>query len=143
MHHLDLGLFHYQVEYTRAFLKDLCGQIVVDEFDIRLSKIPRFPGLKIFGSGLENIKRFTANEYRHMMKQMIFVVEGLTLKYHNSQNIPINEAKKLNQDLVDVYLLWNSMYLMSRRDKFSESDLTTFKVSLFESVFAFSQLVSN
>ena len=25
MHHLDLGLFNYQVTYTREILKDLCG----------------------------------------------------------------------------------------------------------------------
>ncbi|POG58653.1 hypothetical protein GLOIN_2v1848654 [Rhizophagus irregularis DAOM 181602=DAOM 197198] len=71
MHHLDLGLFNYQVTYTRVLLKELCGQIAVDELDNRLVKIPRFPGLKIFKNGLENIKRFTANEFRNMMKNLI------------------------------------------------------------------------
>ncbi|UZO12538.1 uncharacterized protein OCT59_004071 [Rhizophagus irregularis] len=71
MHHLDLGLFNYQVTYTRVLLKELCGQIAVDELDNRLAKIPRFPGLKIFKNGLENIKRFTANEFRNMMKNLI------------------------------------------------------------------------
>ncbi|PKK56742.1 hypothetical protein RhiirC2_721673, partial [Rhizophagus irregularis] len=71
MHHLDLGLFNYQVTYTRVLLKELCGQIAVDELDNRLAKIPRFSGLKIFKNGLENIKRFTANEFQNMMKNLI------------------------------------------------------------------------
>ena len=60
MHHLDLGLFNYQVTFTRELLKELCGQVAVNELDNRLS---RFSGLKIFKNGLENIKRFTANEF--------------------------------------------------------------------------------
>src|SRR2546429_6588033 len=80
MHHLDLGLFNYQVTYTRELLKEWCGQIAVDELDNRLARIPRFPGLKIFKNGLENIKRFTADEFRNMMKVFIFVIEGIIKK---------------------------------------------------------------
>ena len=68
MHQLDLGLFNYQVTFTRELFKELCSQMAVNELDNRLSSIPRFPGLKIFKNGLENIKRFTANEFRNMMK---------------------------------------------------------------------------
>ncbi|UZO28265.1 uncharacterized protein OCT59_021799 [Rhizophagus irregularis] len=71
MHHLDLGLFNYQVTYTRVLLKKLCGQIAVDELDNHLAKILRFPGLKIFKNSLENIKRFIANEFRNMIKNLI------------------------------------------------------------------------
>jgi hypothetical protein len=82
MHHLDLGLFNYQVTYTREMLKDLYGQVAVDELDRRLlDAIPRFLGLKIFKHGLKNIKRFTADEYRNMMKVFFFVIEGLIIKY--------------------------------------------------------------
>ena len=84
MHHLDLGLFNYQVIYTREFLKEYCGQIAVDELDNRLAKIPRFPGLKIFKNGLENIKRFTADEFRNMMKVFLFVIERIIIKHHKS-----------------------------------------------------------
>ena len=56
MHHLDLGLYKYQVEYTRELLKEWCGTDGVAEFDDRLGKIPRFPGLKLFKHGLGNIK---------------------------------------------------------------------------------------
>ena len=53
MHHLDLGLFNYQVTYARELLKEYCGQIAVDELDNRLARIPRFPGLKIFKMALK------------------------------------------------------------------------------------------
>ncbi|PKC00421.1 hypothetical protein RhiirA5_382469 [Rhizophagus irregularis] len=71
MHHLDLGLFNYQVTYTRVLLKKLCGQIAVDELDNHLAKILRFPGLKIFKNSLENIKWFIANEFWNMIKNLI------------------------------------------------------------------------
>ena len=82
MHHLDLGLFNYQVTYTRELLKEWCGQIAVNELDNRLARIPRFSGLKIFKNGLENIKRFTADEFRNMMKVFVFVIEGIIKKHH-------------------------------------------------------------
>ena len=63
MHHLDLGLFNYQVTYTREMLKKLCGQIAVDDLDNRLAQIPRFSGFKLFKFGLGNIKRFTADDF--------------------------------------------------------------------------------
>ena len=40
MHHLDLGLFQYQIEFTRTILKDQYGNLLVDEMDRRLAKIP-------------------------------------------------------------------------------------------------------
>lgn len=127
MHHLDLGLFNYQVKYTREMLKEWCGQIAVDEFDNRLAKIPRFPGLKLFKNGLENIKRFTADEFRNMMKVFLFVIEGLIIKHHKESS-STNQAKRADELLVDVYYYWNKMYLYSRKEYFLESELETFKV---------------
>jgi len=82
MHHLDLGLYKYQVEYTRELLKEWCGTDGVAEFDDRLGKIPRFPGLKLFKHGLGNIKRFTADEFRAMMRQLVFIVDGIIITLH-------------------------------------------------------------
>ena len=127
MHHLDLGLFNYQVTYTRELLKEMCGQIAVDELDNRLARIPRFPGLKIFKNGLENIKRFTADEFRNMMKVFIFVIEGLIIKYHK-EAISTNHAKQTDEALVNVYYRWNKMYLYSRQEYFLESELDNFEV---------------
>jgi hypothetical protein len=127
MHHLDLGLFSYQVIYTREMLKDLCSRLAVDELDKRLGAIPRFSGLKIFRHGLENIKRFTADEYRNMMKVFVFVIEGLIIKYHKKE-ITSKDAKKQDDALVNVYYRWNKMYLFSRKEFFLESELAEFKV---------------
>src|SRR3954466_16428838 len=77
MHHLDLGLFHYQIEYTRQLIKDQHGNSFVNEIDHRLATIPRFPGLKIFSNGIQSIARLTASEYRDLMKVMLFVVDNL------------------------------------------------------------------
>jgi len=127
MHHLDLGLFKYQVIYTREMLKELCGQKAVDVLDDRLAKIPQFPGLKLFKNGLENTKRFTADDFRNMMKVFIFVIEGIIRKHHK-ESMNARQAKRDDELLVNVFYHWNKMYLYSRREYFLETELTTFKV---------------
>ena len=125
MHHLDLGLFHYQIEYTRELLKNQHGISLVDEVDHRLAAIPRFPGLKIFTNGLQLIARLTANEYRSLMKVMVFVVDNL---YKENTKGVENFIK--NEDLTQVYETWNEMYAISRYEMFKESDLVKFKVCI-------------
>jgi len=125
MHHLDLGLFHYQIEYTRELLRMQHDRSMVDELDRWLAAIPRFPGIKIFASGLQSISRLTANEYRNLMKVMIFVVDNLyDANINNIENF-IN-----NKTLAKVYKSWNKMYVMSRYEVFKESDLKTFQVCI-------------
>jgi len=119
MHHLDLGLFHYQIEYTRQLLPN----VLVDKLDHRLATIPRYPGLKIFSNGLQSIARLTADEYRNLMKVMVFAVDNLYNGNNKEEEIFINNLPKL-------YESWNEMYILSRYEKFSESDLANFKVSL-------------
>ena len=77
MHHLDLGLFCYQIEYTYELLKLQHGNMLVKEVDCRLSAIPRYPDLKIFSNRLQSIARLTANEYQSLMKIMLFVIDNL------------------------------------------------------------------
>jgi hypothetical protein len=127
MHHLDLGLYKYQVEYTRELLAEWCGSNGVIEFDDRLAKIPRFSGLKLFKHGLGNIKRFTAEEFRSMMRQLVFVVDGIIIKLHKP-NYSIYQANNMEKQLVNLYVNWNQMYIFSRKDEFTESDLEIFKV---------------
>ncbi|RHZ51504.1 hypothetical protein Glove_477g10 [Diversispora epigaea] len=67
MHHLDLGLFRYQIEYT----KELLGKSLEDKMNRRIAIIPRHPGLKIFAKGVQSIARLTASEFRDLMKVMI------------------------------------------------------------------------
>ena len=49
MHHLDLGLFVYQITFTCEILKSQYnnGNILVNKINRRLAAIPRFPDLKI------------------------------------------------------------------------------------------------
>ena len=95
---------------------------LVDELDYRLSKIPRYQNLKIFSKGLQ-IARLTANEYRSLMKVMVFVVDNLYTKNKEVENFISNN------DLVKLYVSWNEMYILSRLEEFRESDLVKFKVS--------------
>ena len=122
MHHLDLGLFHYQIEFTREILKDQISSSIVDEIDHRLAAIPRFFGLKIFTNSLQSIARLTADEHRNLMKVMIFVMDNL---YEDTKGVK-NFIK--NKDLVKLYEAWNDMYAISRYEIFKESDLNKFKV---------------
>ena len=125
MHHLDLGLFHYQIDFTKKLIKAQHESSLVDEMDRRLAAIPRYPGLKIFSNGLQSIVRLTANEYRDLMKVMIFVVDNLYSK--NTKNIE-NFIK--NKDLAELYKKWIDMYMLSRYEIFKESDLDKLKVCL-------------
>lgn len=125
MHHLDLGLFRYQIEFTYDLLKLQHNNKLIDELDCRIAAIPRYPGLKIFSNGLQSISRFTADEYRNLMKIMIFVVDNL---YSNTNNNMTNNFLN-NNDLVKLYQNWNEMYILSRSEKFSENDLIKFKVN--------------
>ena len=110
MHHLDLGLYHYQIDFTKELLK-IRGKSFVNKLNRRIAVIPRHPGLKIFSGGLQSIARLTAKEYRDLMKVMVFVIDGLQSKL-----------------LSEVYVKWNEMYLLSRLETFKESDLQEFQV---------------
>ena len=39
MHHLNLGLFHYQIEYIQELLKELYNNLLIDEMDRKISAI--------------------------------------------------------------------------------------------------------
>ncbi|GES98220.1 hypothetical protein GLOIN_2v1783703 [Rhizophagus clarus] len=123
MHHLDLGLFRYQIIFTCDILKSqhVNGNKLVEEVDRRLAAISRFPGIKIFSNGLQSIARLTASEYRSLMKVMIFVIDNLYDENNNEVDNFVN-----NDDLTKLYEYWNEMYILSRYEEFSESDLKKF-----------------
>ncbi|EXX59436.1 uncharacterized protein OCT59_000883 [Rhizophagus irregularis] len=134
MHHLDLGLFRYQIEFTYDLLKLQHNNKLIDELDCRIAAIPRYPGLKIFSNGLQSISRFTADEYRNLMKIMVFVVDNL---YSSNTNNNITNNFLNNNDVVKLYQNWNEMYILSRSEKFSENDLIKFKAQRFIQAFKF------
>ena len=98
--------------------------------DRRLSEIPRFTGLKVFSHGIQSITRLTANEYRDLMKVMIFVIDNIYSD--NTHNIE-NFVK--NSELTILYKEWNEMYIISRYEKFAESDLELFQVRISSKTF--------
>jgi len=122
MHHLDLGLFCYQINFTYEILKLQHGEMLVDEVNRCLAAIPHFSDLKIFSNGLH--ARLTASEYRNLMKVMLFVVDNL---YDENEDGIDNFVD--NDDLTELYEKWNEMYILSRYEEFSESDLKKFEVS--------------
>ncbi|POG57935.1 hypothetical protein GLOIN_2v1791078 [Rhizophagus irregularis DAOM 181602=DAOM 197198] len=125
MYHLDLSLFRYQIIFTCNILKlqHVNGNKLVEEVDRRLAAIPRFPSIKIFSNGLQSIARLTANEYRSLIKVMIFVIDNLYDENNNEVDNFVN-----NDDLAKLYKYWNEMYILSRYEEFSESDLEKFNI---------------
>src|SRR6201988_4507766 len=116
MHHLDLGLYNYQITFTCDLLKSKYGHLILDKIDHRLANIPRYSGLKIFKNGIQTAN--TANEYCNLMKIMIFVLDDLT------------DDKDLNKTLMKVYEDWNNMYIIGIYKEFSKKDLENFEVIL-------------
>ena len=115
MHHLDLGLFPYMIEFTRSLLKSQGGNALIEKMDARFAAIPRFHGLKIFHNGLADLARFTALEYRNMMRVMPFILDGLL-------------EGRLNNKLTDLFLKWNNIYTNIRKPSFTENELNAFKI---------------
>ncbi|RHZ76054.1 hypothetical protein Glove_207g35 [Diversispora epigaea] len=69
----------------------------------------------------------TAKEYRILMKVMVFVVDN---SYKENENNVENFVE--NKKLSEVYAKWNKMYMMSRSEIFTESDLENFWKDTFE-----------
>src|SRR6266496_2607993 len=126
MHHLDLGLFAYQITFTYDILKlqHDDGNILIDKINHRLAAILRFPDLKIYSNRLQTIVRLTANKYRSLMKVMIFVVDNL----YDENNNAVEDFVS-NYNLIKLYQYWNEIYILSRLEEFSESDLVKFNIS--------------
>ena len=62
MHHIDLGLFKYQLDFTQEILKRAEGTNLQREFNDHLRQIPCFPGLKLI-SYLGHLKVVTVADY--------------------------------------------------------------------------------
>ncbi|RHZ78765.1 hypothetical protein Glove_156g113 [Diversispora epigaea] len=91
MHHLDLGLFKYQIEFTMELLKKKKSLNKVNE---RIANIPRHSQLKVFKKGIQ-LSQLTASEYRDMMKIMVFVVDDLQIE---------NLSEKAINDWSDLFI---------------------------------------
>ena len=120
MHQIDLGLFKYQLEFTQEILKKAGGRELMKIFNDHFRQIPRFPGLKLL-SKLGQLKVATASDYRHIMKIALFALDDI---FDEWGEITCNE-------LCDLYSKFNKMYIMSRKESYTESDIKKFEVIAF------------
>ena len=120
MHMLDLGITKYLLEFTRAFLQQKVSNIAVREMDLRFYAIPRHSGLIILQNGLENMSKFTANDYRNIMKVIIFVIDNLYDNY-KEDGIPCER-------LCNVFYRYLTMYIKMRQESFTNADLEELQV---------------
>ena len=118
MHHIDLGLFKYQLEFTQEILKRVGGTELQKVFNDRLRQIPRFPGLKLL-SKLGHLKVMTAADHRHIMKVALFALDDI---------FDVEWNKITCDELCSIYAKFSKMYIMSRQDSYTENDLVIFEV---------------
>jgi hypothetical protein len=123
MHHIDLGLFKYQLEFTQEILKKVGGTDLQKIFDDRLRQIPRFPGLKLL-SKLGHLNLMTAADYRHIMKIAIFALDDIFEEWNHI----------VCSELCDVYVKFSKMYIMSREESYNESELKVFEVIILVNI---------
>src|SRR2546430_17053419 len=102
MHMLDLGITKYLLEFTREYLQSKVSNKAVKEMDHRLCAIPRYPSLIVIKNGLENVSKFTANDYRNIMKVMIFVIDNYT-EITRKEEYHAKDYVKLSYLFNDVY----------------------------------------
>lgn len=117
MHHIDLGLFKYQLEFTQDILKEIGGTELQKVFDNRLRQIPHFSGLKLINK-LGQIKVITAADYRHVMKIALFALDNIFDKW----------GEITCSELCDLYAKFSQMYIMSRKESYTEDELKVFEV---------------
>ena len=120
MHMLDLGIAKYLLEFTRVYLQRKVSSKAVKEMDHRLCTIPRYQGLTVLKNGLENVSKFTANDYRNIMKVIIFVLDNLYYDY--------KEGGITCERLCIIFHKYLKMYMMLRHETFTEIDLTELEV---------------
>ena len=126
MHLLDLGITKYLLEFTRSYLQYNVGTEAIKQMDLRLGTIPRYPGLIIIKNGLENVSRFTANNYRNIMKVIIFVIDNLYTEYREG-GIPCER-------LCSIFHKYLKMYMVLRQESFTDVDLEELEVIITHSL---------
>ena len=118
---LDLRITKYLLDYTREYLHRKVSVKAVKDMDHRLCAIPRHPGLIILKNGLENVSKFTANDYRNIMKVIIFVMDNLYENYKEG-GLPCKR-------LCNVYYMYLTMYMKLRQESFTDIDLIELQVN--------------
>ena len=105
------------MHHIEEILKRTGGTNLQREFDDCLQQIPCFPGLKLI-SHLGHLKVVTAADYRHIMKIAIFALDEI---FEDENQITCIE-------LCELYAKFSKMYIMSRKESYTERDLKIFEV---------------
>ena len=112
---LDLGITKYLIEFTHTYLQQKVNNKAVKEMDHRLCAILRHPGLIIIKNRLENVLKFTANDYCNIMKVIIFVIDNLYENY-NESGIPCKSLcdnhNEECENLCNIFHKCLKMYMM-------------------------------
>ena len=119
MHHIDLGLFKYQLDFTQQILKEVGGTELQWKFDRCLHEIPRFSGLKLFNK-LGKLKLMTTANYRNLIKIVLFAMDDIFDIWNQVTCIR----------LCKLFESFSKMYIMSRQVAYTETDLENFEVIL-------------
>jgi len=90
--------------------------------DHRLCTIPQYPGLIILKNGLKNISKFIANDYRNIMKVIIFVIDNLYDDYKEG-GIPCKR-------LCNIFHKYLVIYMKLRQESFTDTELTELEVNI-------------
>ena len=117
MHHIDLGLFKYQLDFTNNILKEVGGADLQKKFNDRLRQILCFLHLKLF-SKLGQIKVMTAGDYRNVMKIALFALDNIFDAWNDVSC----------KHLCNLYAKFSKMYIMNCQEFLREDELESFKV---------------
>ncbi|UZO29298.1 uncharacterized protein OCT59_022777 [Rhizophagus irregularis] len=124
MHHADLGLFQYQLQFMVELLNLKYRSSSIKLLEERLSQIPRYPNLKIFKNGFERLNRLTALEY-HMY---------IWSRQQGYTDLDLNEFEK-------SIIIWSDLFikLMSRfsRSNLNLPKLHSWRFHLIPSIYQF------
>ena len=118
MHILDLRITKYLLEFTCELLQQKVNTRAVDR---RLCVISWYPGLIVLKNSLENISKFIANNYRNIMKVIVFVIDNLYENY---------EDRFSCKRLCNVFCIYLKMHIMLRQKSFTNMDLTELQVNI-------------
>jgi hypothetical protein len=125
MHLQEIGLFPYMLNYTREMIMQQCGNQIITKMDNRLATITPFNGLRILRKGYQHGVKFTGTEMRDVMKIIVFILDELyTTDNKNSTSTFFISCAKL----IDCYIKYIKMYMMSRKEQFNENELQNFEV---------------
>src|SRR2546429_2292423 len=91
--------------------------------DRRRCAIPRYPDLIVLKNGLENISKFTANDYRNIMKVIVFVINNLYENYEDGFSY---------KRLCNIFCIYLKMYIMLRQESFTNMNLAELQAYITE-----------